>query len=87
MGKEKVLTIRIDGSLRAQIDRCAKEDRLSASAVAKEAIRAYCERRNRQRLRNREVKKALAAFRRFRGAVSDESLSQNIDEQLYGPTG
>jgi len=84
MNKTKTLTMRIDQELRREIEFCAHEDEASVSAIAATALRLFCERRRRERRRQRDVKKALRAFKTICGAVSHGSLAQNIDERLYG---
>jgi hypothetical protein len=105
MDKAIRLSNRIAGDLYEQLEQCAREDGTSVSAIAREALREYCEQRTRaceredslspvalsalgmfrQRRRpfrpnERDVEKALAAFRRICGAVSDGRLSQDIDD-------
>lgn len=85
MSKESTLTVRVGRDLRSEIERCAKENEASISEVVEEALRGFCERRQRERLRRRNLPRALRALARISGCISHGRPSQDIDDELYGP--
>lgn len=87
MGKSSVLTVRIDDSLRSELESYAKQEKTSISAISETALKRYCEEQRLAQVRRKNRKRALKAFDRYCGAVSHGSLAQNIDEELYGRLG
>lgn len=85
MNKTKAITVRVDENLRNEVEKCAEQDGTSVSAIVESALRQFCMRRREFKPTDRDVERAIRAFNRLRGAVSDGALSQNIDDQLYGP--
>jgi hypothetical protein len=85
MNKTRAITVRVDERLRSEVERCAREDGTSVSRIVETALRMFCKQRRLFRPTDRDVEKAIRAFKRVCGSVSHGSLSQNIDDELYGP--
>ena len=85
MNKTKTITVRIDERLRGEVKKCAREDGTSVSHIVETALRLFCKQRRLFQPSDQDVEEAIRAFERVCGSVSHGSLSQNIDDQLYGP--